>query len=55
VQQRVVIALDARDIQELQRILMDREGEDALRFLAERVTVKVDEATRPRCKPPFDG
>jgi hypothetical protein len=55
VEQRVVITLDAEDLQELERILMDREEKDALTFLRERVEKKVREATRVHCKPPFDG
>jgi hypothetical protein len=55
VDQRIVITLDAEDLQELERILMDRDEKGALRFLHERIEKKVREATRPHCKPPFDG
>lgn len=54
-EQTIVITLDAADLQELERILMDRDEKDAFRFLTERIEKKVREATRPHCKPPFDG
>ena len=54
-EQSVVITLGAEDLQELERILMDRDEKDALRFLRERVEKKVRERTLTHCKPPFDG
>lgn len=53
-EQRIVIILDARDLQELERILMDRDEKGALRFLHERIEKKVDGAHKTHCKPPFD-
>ena len=52
--QRFVVILDAEDLRELERILMDRDEKDALRFLDERIEKKVHEATRAHCRPPFD-
>jgi hypothetical protein len=54
-EQVVVISLDAQDIQELERILMDRDEHDAFRFLQERIDKKLKAANKPHCKPPFDG
>ena len=54
-EQNVVITLDAGDLQELERNLLDRDEKDALTFLRECVEKKVREATRVHCKPPFDG
>jgi hypothetical protein len=54
VDQRIVVILDAEDLRELERILMDRDEKDALRFLDERIEKKVHEATRAHCRPPFD-
>jgi hypothetical protein len=54
VDQRVVITLDPEDLQELERILMDREEKDALRYLRERIEKKVKKATKAGCRPPFD-
>lgn len=53
-EQTIVITLDAADLQELERILMDRDEKDALRFLRERIEKKVREATKVLCKPLFD-
>jgi hypothetical protein len=53
--QRAVITLDAEDILELERILIDRDEKDALRFLQQRIEKKLREANRPHCRPPFDG
>jgi hypothetical protein len=55
VEQKVVITLDAGELQELERILMDRDEKEALRFLRERVEKKVAAATRTHCKPAFAG
>jgi len=55
VEPRLVITLDAKDLQELERILIDQDAKDALRFLDERIAKKVKVADRPHCKPPFDG
>lgn len=44
---RVVISLDAEDLRELERVLMDRDEKDALQFLRDRVEKKMREATRP--------
>jgi hypothetical protein len=54
VDQKVVITLDPEDLQELERILMDREEKDALRFLRERFEKKVQKTTKGHCRPPFD-
>jgi len=54
VDQRIVISLDAEDLLELERILIDRDEEDALRFLHERIEKKVHEATRAHIRPPFE-
>jgi len=53
-EQKTVITLDAEDLQELERILMDRDEKDALRFLRERIDKKVREAHRIECRPAFD-
>mgnify|MGYP001490947563 CR=1 FL=1 len=53
-EQRIVIILDAEDLQELERILIDGDEKDALRFLRERIETKVDAASRARMKLPFD-
>jgi hypothetical protein len=55
VEQKVVIALDAAELQELERILMDQDEKDALRFLRDHVEKKVKDWTAARCKPPHDG
>jgi len=55
VEPKLVITLDAEDLQELERILIDRDAKDALRFLDERIAKKVKVANSPHCKPPFDG
>ena len=52
--QRIVITLDARDLQELERILIDRDEKDALRFLHEIFEKKVQKTTKAHCRPPFD-
>jgi hypothetical protein len=54
VDQKVVITLDPEDLQELERILIDRDEKDALRFLHERIEKKVHEATRAHIRPPFE-
>jgi hypothetical protein len=54
VDQRIVISLDAEDLLELERILIDRDEKDALRFLHERIEKKVHEATRAHIRPPFE-
>jgi len=54
VDQRIVITLDAEDLQELERILIDRDEKDALRFLHERIEKKVHKTTKAHCRPPFD-
>jgi hypothetical protein len=54
VDQRIVITLDAGDLLELERILIDRDEKDALRFLHERIEKKVHEATRAHIRPPFE-
>jgi hypothetical protein len=54
VEQRIVVILDARDLQELERILIDRDEKGALRFLHERIEKKVEGAHKGHCKPPFD-
>ena len=54
VDQRIVVTLDARDLQELERILMDRDEKEALRFLHERLEKKVKAVTKAHCRPPFD-
>jgi len=54
VNQRIVISLDAEDLLELERILIDRDEKDALRFLHERIEKKVHEATRAHIRPPFE-
>jgi guanylate kinase len=53
-EQRVVITLDPEDLQELERILMDREEKDALRYLRERIEKKVKKVSKAHCRPPFD-
>jgi len=55
VNQKIIITLDAEDLLELERILVDRDEKEALRFLDERIEKQVREVTRPHCKPPFDG
>ena len=52
--QKVVITLDPADLQELERILMDRDEKDALRFLHERIEKKVHKVAKSHCRPPFD-
>lgn len=54
-EQKVVITLDAEELQELERILMDRDEKDALQFLREHVEKKVEAATKAHCKPPLAG
>jgi hypothetical protein len=54
VDQRIVITLDAEDLQELERILIDRDEKDAFRFLHERIEKKVHEVAKAHCRPPFD-
>ena len=50
-EEHVMIVLDAQELMELERILVDREREDALRFLQE-IQRKVERARQTRCKPP---
>ena len=54
VDQKTVITLEAEDLQELERILMDRDEKDALQYLRERIEKKVREAHKVECRPAFD-
>lgn len=47
----VMILLHTHELIELARILVDREAEEALRFL-EKIQEKVEEVRRAHCKPP---
>lgn len=53
-EQKTVITLDAEDLQELERILMDQDAKDALKYLRERIEKKVREAHKVECRPAFD-
>jgi len=53
-ERNIVITLGAEELQELERILIDRDEKEALRFLREHIEKKVNAATRTGCKPPFD-
>ena len=52
-ERRIVITLDADDVREMERILIDHDEKDALRFLRERIEKKVDAANRTPMKRPF--
>ncbi len=54
VEQKIVITLDAEDRREMERILIDRDEKEALKYLRERIEKKVNERTKAHCKPPFD-
>lgn len=47
----IVIRLDGADIVRLTQIFTDRDGDEALAFLKERLLAKVDDALRPPCGP----
>ena len=51
-EESIVVVLDARELMELERALMDREPEDALRFLRE-IRQKVERTRRARLKAPL--
>ena len=51
---RIVVILDAEDLRELERILIDGDEKAALRFLHERIEKRVDATTQARMKLPFD-
>jgi hypothetical protein len=53
-EQGIAITLDAEDLQEMERILIDGDEKAALRFLHERIEKRVDAATQARMKRPFD-
>ena len=52
-QQQFAIVLDAKELMELERILIDRDPEGAFRFLKECIKKKVDDARRSHIKPPI--
>ncbi len=49
---KVTVSLDRHELMEMERILMDREAEDALRFLKERIQRKVGASARAKLRPP---
>jgi len=49
---KVTISLDQRELMELERILMDREAEEALRFLKEHIQRKVEASEHSKLKRP---
>ena len=48
-----VIALDQRQILELEVIVMDRDKEAALKFLEENIHKPIKKKRQAHCKPPF--
>jgi len=53
--ERVIISLEPEEIIELQRIVLDDEPGEALKFLKARINKKVEEVlNRPHCVPIFE-
>jgi len=52
-EEQVTITLNAQELMDLEGILIDRDQEEALRFLKECIKRKVEEARKAHCKPPF--
>ena len=49
---KVTISLDQHELMELERIIMDREAEEALRFLKEHIQRKVEASEHSKLKRP---
>jgi len=52
--EKVVINLNQKEQIELERIVIDEDEAQALKFLKEVVKKKVDKANAPGCKPVFE-
>ena len=52
-EEQVTITLTAQELMDLEGILMDRDQEEALRFLKECIKGKVEAARKLRLKPPL--
>ncbi len=50
---QVTITLDPEELMRIERILIDRDQDEALRFVRECIKKKVEDARRTHCKPPF--
>jgi hypothetical protein len=49
---KVTIILDGSDLVWIEQIVMDKDREEALKFI-EKIKKKVDEQQKSHCKPPF--
>jgi len=54
VKEKTVITLYPDDIFRLTAILLDEDRDGALAFLADVIKKKVDEVSRPHCRPVFE-
>jgi hypothetical protein len=52
--EKIIISLNQKEQIELERIVIDEDEAQALRFLKEVVKKKVDKANAPGCKPVFE-
>jgi hypothetical protein len=52
---KAAVALDEEELVELQRIIIDRDGEEALRFLKKSVYNKIARSQRGRLKPHLEN